>query len=97
MRTLCCVLLVACGASAPPPAREPPPRRSAPARHLDLGCRWDCAAGGACNLVCDVPDRKQCGDAHCGETETCCNASCGVCVPAGNFCFSQYCVRGALK
>lgn len=76
------------------PQRPPSPGASVTEGH---GCRWACKARGACSLVCDVPDPRQCGDRHCGEDEECCNASCGVCVARGGYCFSDDCLRGVLK
>lgn len=35
-----------------------------------------------------------CGDAVCGPGQYCCNASCSMCVPEGNFCTQQVCDDG---
>lgn len=32
-----------------------------------------------------------CGDTICGKGTTCCNASCGICVPKGGVCTQQVC------
>jgi len=40
-----------------------------------------------------VPDEggQKCGDNVCGAKEFCCNASCGICAPRGNFCPQVIC------
>lgn len=35
-----------------------------------------------------------CGSAVCGRGQYCCNASCSLCVPEGNFCTQQVCDDG---
>ncbi len=59
------------------------------------GFRWRCDSAG-CTLGPDV-DAKQCGDVRCGDDQTCCNPSCGVCVAQGGYCFAVECMRGALR
>lgn len=49
------------------------------------------------DLRAQLPDPQQCGDHHCNEDQECCNASCGVCVARGGYCFSVDCLRGTLK
>jgi hypothetical protein len=38
------------------------------------------------------PDETQCGRATCGEDETCCNESCGICTKPGEGCTKQLCL-----
>jgi hypothetical protein len=43
-----------------------------------------------CYLEC-APGHTKCGDNVCGVGETCCNESCGTCVPDGEYCTQEYC------
>lgn len=47
----------------------------------------------ASNVFLPVGDEagEVCGNAVCGPGTTCCNASCGMCVPAGGVCSQQAC------
>jgi hypothetical protein len=44
-----------------------------------------------------VPDKKSkgeaCGSRTCGAGEYCCNASCGICAPAGGACIQIACAE----
>jgi hypothetical protein len=54
------------------------------------GC--DPKTGGAdCGGVCVTSAGETCGSTTCAKGTTCCNASCGVCVPPGGACTQQVC------
>jgi len=49
-----------------------------------------------CGCTTEDPAARQgagaaCGTATCGKGEYCCNESCSLCVPEGNFCTQQVC------
>lgn len=52
------------------------------------GCRYDGSPCPCDHLTCGG---ERCGRAVCGEGTTCCNASCGVCVPPGGACTDVEC------
>jgi len=59
--------------------------------------RFYCESGepffDACGCGCELAPTggEPCGANVCGAGESCCNASCGMCVPEGNFCIQIAC------
>jgi hypothetical protein len=45
----------------------------------------------ACGCGCETVVGQPCGTAVCGAGTYCCNASCSMCVPEGNFCIQIAC------
>lgn len=53
----------------------------------------DCVAGESCTAagMCVANTGGSCGNTTCGNSEYCCNPSCGICAPVGGSCTQQVC------
>ncbi len=62
-----------------------------PACGRACGADGECAPGWICSAIGTCVPGERCGRTTCGDGLTCCNPSCGVCVPPGSACTQEFC------